>query len=99
VKLVAGNVSGWVPESDIVALNHAVDFYTGEIKSDPGNCNAYYFRGLVWESQAEYGNAISDFNRAIQLDPKKLSQYCYAACSLFTLRYHNNAQANWINPR
>jgi hypothetical protein len=30
---------------------------------------------------------------------KKLSQYCYAACSLFTLRYHNNAQANWISPR
>jgi hypothetical protein len=30
---------------------------------------------------------------------KKLSQYCYAACSLFTLRYHNNAHASWINPR
>ena len=30
---------------------------------------------------------------------KKLSQYCYAAWSLFTLRYHNNAQASCINPR
>jgi serine/threonine protein kinase len=37
---------------------------------------------------------ISDFGLA-----KKLSQYCYVARSLFTLRYHNNAQASWISPR
>ena len=41
-----------------------------------------------------------DAGAAVTLaSPKKLSQYCHAALSRYSLRYQSSPQANWISPR
>ena len=35
--VVSGSVKGWIPVSQVVRFDHAIDFYTQEIEANPGN--------------------------------------------------------------
>lgn len=40
--LVSGSVSGWVRSGEVVPFDQAIDFYTQEIRTNPGSVNAYF---------------------------------------------------------
>ena len=67
VNIESGNVSRWVRASELVLLSQAIEFYTAEIKSRPGNHEAFHRRGLIWESKSEYDKAVADYTEAIGL--------------------------------
>ena len=58
--LVAGGVSGWVRSSEVVPFDHAVDYYTQEIRANPGSASLYVFLGMNWTGKGETDKAIAD---------------------------------------
>ena len=73
--VVSGSVKGWIPVSQVVRFDQAIDFYTQEIAANPGNSAAWNLRGLIWNEKKEYDKAIADFNEVIRLDPKDALAY------------------------
>ena len=43
--VVSGSVKGWIPASQVVRFDQAIDFYTQEIAASPGNSAAWSLRG------------------------------------------------------
>ena len=39
--VVSDSVEGWIPASQVVRFDQAIDFYTQEIKANPGNSRAW----------------------------------------------------------
>ncbi len=73
--LAAGSVAGWVRSSEVVPFDHAIDFYTQEIRANPGEAAAYGHRGIIWAKTGETDIAIADFTEAICLDPEDAIGY------------------------
>jgi tetratricopeptide (TPR) repeat protein len=69
--VVSGSIEGWLPFSQVVLFDQAIDFYTREIKLNPANANAYHMRGMIWQDRKELDISISDLNEAIRLDPNQ----------------------------
>ena len=63
------SIEGWLPVSQVVPFDQAIDFYTQEIRANAGNSGAWMSRGLIWQSKNECDIAIADFNEAIRLNP------------------------------
>jgi tetratricopeptide (TPR) repeat protein len=68
--VVSKGVEGWLRAEDVVPLDRAVDFFTEEIRSDPGNAAAYECLGQVRDKLDDLDGALADFTEAIRLDPK-----------------------------
>ena len=62
------DVKAWVRRSDVVIHYEALDYYSEQIRNEPGNSRFFVSRGLVWADQAKFGNAVMDFSEAIALD-------------------------------
>ncbi len=45
------------------------------IAKNPNNAEAYYKRGMAYDSEGNYQKALQDFNKAIELDPKDAAAY------------------------
>jgi tetratricopeptide (TPR) repeat protein len=67
--LVSGGVSGWVPKDEVVTLDEAINYYTGEIRKNPLSWNAYLYRGFVWDVKHDFDKAIADYSEAIRIYP------------------------------
>ena len=48
----------------------AIASFTGHLRENPRDANAYNNRGHAYRAKKEYGKAIKDFSEAIRLDPK-----------------------------
>lgn len=46
-----------------------IDLMTNALKSDKKNAKIYSFRGLAWQELKNFKNAVSDFQKALELDP------------------------------
>jgi TPR repeat len=68
--VVSGVVEGWIPASQVVPFDWAIDLYTQEIMAHPGNSAAWNHRGTIWREMKQYDKAIADYNESIRLDPK-----------------------------
>lgn len=75
--LVSGSATGWVRSCQFVPHDQAIDFYTQEIRANPGAANAYLLRGILWEERGEKDIALADFNEAIRLDPDDATAFIY----------------------
>ena len=51
--VVSDSVEGWIPASQVVRFDQAIDFYTQEIKANPGNSGAWRERGLIWKEKKD----------------------------------------------
>jgi tetratricopeptide (TPR) repeat protein len=77
--VVAGDVKGWVQESDAVPLDRAAKFFADLLKDEPKAGWAYARRGAVWRERHEYENAVADFTEAIRHDPDDAGAYAARA--------------------
>jgi tetratricopeptide (TPR) repeat protein len=66
---------GWLPASQVVLFDQAINFYTQEIAANPGNYRAWNQRGIIWDEKKEYDIAIADYNEAIRLNPASFKTY------------------------
>ena len=48
----------------------AIDYLTEAIKADPTIAQYYHIRGNIYESLERFDEAVADFNKALELDPK-----------------------------
>ncbi|MBI5562971.1 MAG: tetratricopeptide repeat protein [Deltaproteobacteria bacterium] len=53
----------------------AIADLTKAISNDPELVEAYYYRGVAYDSEAEYDRAIKDFSRVISLNPQYTRAY------------------------
>jgi tetratricopeptide (TPR) repeat protein len=68
---VSHGTPGWLHRDDAMLLGPAVDFFSGIIRENPQDADAFFIRGNIRSEQGEFAKAIADFNKAIELDPKK----------------------------
>ena len=57
--------------SSVENSDHAIYNYTEAIKRNLKFVKAYNNRGIAYIGRQQYDLAIADFNKAIELDPKK----------------------------
>lgn len=67
VTVESGPVRGWFLAADVVPLDKAVEFYTGEIEALPNNYAALNWRGMIYKELDEVDKAIADFTEAIKI--------------------------------
>ena len=69
------SIEGWLPLSQVVLFDQAVDFHTQEIRNDPRNPRGWGLRALIWQDKKDYDLAIADYSEAIRLLPGYASLY------------------------
>jgi tetratricopeptide (TPR) repeat protein len=67
--------SGWVPATQVVRFEEAIDYYTRVIRANPGYMPAYLRRGDAWGEKEEPDKAIADYDQAIRLYPRCAPAY------------------------
>ncbi len=65
-----GDKEGWVPKSDVVLLENALDYFTSIIRANPRDDAAYAHRAGVHKRQGNLEAALKDLDEAIRLNPK-----------------------------
>jgi tetratricopeptide (TPR) repeat protein/S1-C subfamily serine protease len=68
-----------------------IDFYTGLIREDPGDGEAYRQRARVYVGEDDFDKAIADFTEAIGRDPKNPWAYCGRATVHFRKSEYDEA--------
>jgi tetratricopeptide (TPR) repeat protein len=63
------NIEGWLPVNQVVPFDQAIDFYSQEIRANPGRSAAWWGRGIIWREKNEIDLAIADLSEAIRLKP------------------------------
>ena len=60
LTVASGEVRGWIWATDVIPLDKAIDFFSGELRSTPNNTPAYHWRGLVWREKGDLEKARAD---------------------------------------
>ncbi|HKH62668.1 MAG TPA: tetratricopeptide repeat protein, partial [Flavitalea sp.] len=60
----------------------AIQNFSDVVASDPLNVRAFQLRGLAKHQQAQYQDAVADFNHAVKLNPRLPETYKYAGDAL-----------------
>jgi tetratricopeptide (TPR) repeat protein len=76
VSADAGRTSGWASADELVLVDHAVDFFTRKIRTNPNDGFSHAARAFLWRDKGELDKALRDDNEAIRIDPK-VAAYCY----------------------
>ncbi|GBU25510.1 hypothetical protein R83H12_02153 [Fibrobacteria bacterium R8-3-H12] len=77
--------------------NEAIEYYEKAIKLDPNFVLVYINRGNAHLEKGEYGKAITDYNKAIQLDKYFEDVKATTFCDLGTAHYHNGNYSESID--
>jgi tetratricopeptide (TPR) repeat protein len=68
--LRAGSFEGWVERAEVVPLEEAVEYFTGQLQSTSSSAWTHNMRGVAFDEQEDYDAAIEDYDEAIRLDPE-----------------------------
>lgn len=63
------NMQGWARADQVIPLDQAVPFFTGEIHASPSSPLPHVLRARVWEAKHELDIARKDLDEAVRLDP------------------------------
>ena len=82
------------------SLNHdasgnSIADYNKAIELAPGNADAYYKRGDVYDEMEEYGKALADYSKAIQLNPNYVDAYYNRGCAYGEIGKYEEAIADY----
>src|SRR5258708_5481604 len=66
-----GHREGWVDRSQFILVTEAFEYFHSRVEANPKDSWAILMRGYEWLDKHEPDIAISDFNDAIRLAPKK----------------------------
>ncbi len=73
VEMVKGNWlwlgRAWVPKDDVLTCRQALEYYSEEVRRNPGAESAWIKRGKAWTQLGEHDKAIRDFTEALRLAP------------------------------
>jgi tetratricopeptide (TPR) repeat protein len=89
-NLSFGNLSGWTDIRNLVLFERSIEFYTREIAFFE-TAQAYCSRGLIRKHRGEFGLAIDDFDKALQLDKSNISYINNKAFTLLDAKDWNSA--------
>ncbi|NQV22803.1 MAG: tetratricopeptide repeat protein [Rhodopirellula sp.] len=62
---------GWIQQSDVVAIDKAIDYFTRQIQQSPTSRN-YFERGAALVALNDFEKAAADFSKSIELDPQNV---------------------------
>lgn len=80
-----------------------IDYWSDELKKDPGNTRAFYNRGLAWYQSGNCTKALEDYKRVLSTDPGNESCLYNQGLAFAGLKEYQNAiesfnKAIQINP-
>jgi tetratricopeptide (TPR) repeat protein len=71
LRLRGQEISGWAPAEQVVPVEKAIEFFTDQIRTNPGDAHAYVMRAMIWMNDRDgLDKAMDDFNQAIRADPR-----------------------------
>jgi tetratricopeptide (TPR) repeat protein len=81
----------------------AIKCFSDAIRLNPGDVNAYFFRGLANEDKYRHNEAIADFCQAIRLNPKNVQAFefrgmCYIETAHYDQAIADLSRAIKLNP-
>ena len=69
------DLSGSANSGDLVPVDKAIEFFTGQIRDNPQDAFAYFMRARLWRDMKDMDRAVSDFDQAIRLEPADAIAY------------------------
>jgi tetratricopeptide (TPR) repeat protein len=70
LRLRGQEISGWAPAEEVVPVENAMEFFTEQIRAQPGDAHAHVMRAMIWMNDKDgLDKALADFNQAIRLEP------------------------------
>ncbi len=65
------------------------------IALEPGLPLSYFSRGNIWYRQKQYGNAIEDYNSAIDIDDRYIAAFYFRGLSFYYIKQYDKAIADF----
>jgi Tfp pilus assembly protein PilF len=75
LKVSENGIEGWFDKSDAVILERAIDHFTAQIRTKPGDASCYVNRAVAWNMKGKVDKAIIDCEEAMRLDPGRALPY------------------------
>jgi tetratricopeptide (TPR) repeat protein len=62
---------GWVLADQVILVEHGLDFFAAQIRTNPRDAFSLAARGSLWRDKRQFDIALRDFDEAIRLDPTR----------------------------
>ncbi|MBS0208511.1 MAG: tetratricopeptide repeat protein [Planctomycetes bacterium] len=85
----------WVTKNEALLVPDAPEYFAGLIKRQPNNVIAYALRGIAWQLNGEYENALKDFNEALRLEPGSATVTLLRGKAYYQLHRYDDALADF----
>ena len=85
---------GWIQQSDVVAIDKAIEHFSRQIQQSPVS-RSYFERGAAQVALGDFGKAVADFTKAIELDPQNVPAINDRGTTYRRLGRHENAKADF----
>jgi tetratricopeptide (TPR) repeat protein len=90
-----GTARGWVTSEWVIPYDQAIDYYTNQIRANPGDSTNYVKRASVWMEKGENDIAIADLSEAIRLDPRSEIAYGNRGIAWWNKKDYDRAIADY----
>ena len=71
VRAEGNGFSGWALADQIIPVEQGVDFFTRQIRDDPGNVFPFVMRAMLWQDKKQIDKALHDYDEVLRLDPNR----------------------------
>jgi len=96
-KLLITNHEAALTEEQIAMHFASIDNYSAKIERDRNNADLYFGRAIDFMLVQDFSEAISDFDKVIELDPSYLLAYFNRAIVRYKQVEYNRSQSTTVN--